>query len=1109
MNGLVNQERNDYRAFRERIVVGCDLGAPCVLSCYYSEGEGSRSYSRRREQIAEFREAVRHLVAELLSEDPQDECHVRRALGIPNNISLNPRDCSTWRSIGQFFVPTIFGARKARALLVQVKTYEGRRYIFDNLIAPEFAWHSTFPGPVGFSPSLDILLRRLALPSSWPELDGARSLDNNWLKIARRFDLEKMPELVAMARYGNFQLDGELAWMLVQEGVVRTRQELSRLGRKKESYGVSADAARGYKRQARQMIRVLLDHEVDRGQIATIFEYDMHFFNSQKLDTNLTALRAAGVVELSSVFESVGQLLWRASTESWAYVLRTLGASSSADIARFSRVLDSHQKLPVDFALALKSLGADLLGLAQCQSLILCVGEGDEEKRSINELKLLASPPFGLSIEQISQCTGYLSEPEKVEPFLSVLAKHGYVSGAAVLSFQDCYQKLSVDDVDAWLSIVDSVRGQPLPDVVADWVRQAGSGGHIDACCYLQEATDLDDFRSLQQALPIVHLGREMLSYLVEVRDLRTVQALKKWYYKARGIESLRIGHRKDEISRLLLDDAYTRNNFSVLSGNEGQIYSAVSRRVESIIGRRPYAADEVVRVAYQQRYSQQDAVERHALLGSLPIVLEQTGGVLLSSVLRHAWEGHEALYATLDRLEPLVHGLLTGGGPAGSQLDELEADAIAMLYRTSSSTLTSLWPRVVNNQADLSWLKLQGSYPMIWQRSFRRLNGTLERQSLLALAQAAAFAKHFSLSNNQTISEACKHLRAKRLFDNARDPWSLIAHVGVLLAAARDDSMIAEWISGGLESASQMADEGAQTFERIEQLGRLFDSDLPDALDKHTARFLGRFDDGDARFLAERLVGSENTRSGSSKEQLDDAFALVRSNVLEACLRWVARERGKFVRDKTEHTATNLVGVVSKHPAAFFAKHAATLCSRDNTAMWEESRQAHLVVFDQARRSLAGMALVYFQILPELHASKKCLVIRAINPMDEMLATHTESSIVDSFFDVVVTIAQENSLAAVVFPESNGSHLLSNRDAIEKNLQKRFVAESADTYGRWPEPRLVGERQDLRRTPLSFVSTFYAYEHGAEKVGRLYTIWLGAEDSPNESECLGLEGVA
>lgn len=1100
---MINQDRSHYRAFRSRII---EDAKPSPSS--WSHYEDASSFARRREQIAAFRNAVRKSVAALLAEDPQNEPHVRRALGIPSHLSLETQHCSAWRSVVQFFMPTILGARKARSLFTQVKTYEGRHYLFDNLIVPEFAWHSSFPGRVDFSPSLDLLLRRSVLPTTWSELNEAQSLNLEWLKIAQRFNVKKMAELVSMARYGHFQLNGDLAWMLVQERVVNTRLEVSRLGRQKESYAVSADASRGYTRQARRMIRVLLDHDVAREEVATIFNHDLHRFNPERLDTNLTVLRAAEGVNLSSVFKAVGDLLWRGKTENWIYVLHTLGARTPEDIAQFGPMLDAHYQLPVDFALALKSLGADLTGLAQCQSLILRVSQREDSKPAINELKYLGEPPFELNIEQISQCTSYLSDPERVKPFLNAVAAHGYVSGAAVLAFQVCYQRLRVEDVDAWLGIAGSVRGQPLPEVVADWVRQAGSGGYLDAFRYLREATDLCDFKGLQQALPVVHLGRTMLRYVVEVRGLIAVQAIKKWYYDARGIELLRIDDTHDAVSRLLLDDAYTRNNFSVLSGNMGQTYSAVRERVDTALGKWPGRAEKERLLVYQQQHAELMAVERHALLEVLPIVLEQTEGLLLRSVLRYAWDGQEALNATLERLKPLIQELMAGRGPIGSQLDELEADAIAMLYRTSPDTVTSLWSRVINQQAALSWLNLRSKYPMTWQRSFRRLNGTLERQSLLALAQAAAFAEAFSLPRYQNISDACKSLKSKRLYDDARDPWSLAAHLGVLLAAASNDALIKEWISNGLESASQIADEGKQTFERIEQLGRLFEADLPDALDQYAARFLERFDDGDARFLAERLVGTESTCPDGGRELLDSAFALTRKTVLETGLKWVARERAKFVRDKTRHATANLAAVLSKHPAAFFAKHAANLCSRGNTAMWVESRQAHLVVFDPAQSSLAGMALVYFQVIPELHKNRMCLVIRGINPMDDMLATHTESSVVDAFLEVAITIAQDNSLAAVVLPDSNGTHLLSNRHIIEKDLLKRFVAQSAKHYGYRRERDVAASEQDLRAAPRAITSTFYAYEEGAEKVNDLYVIWLGAEEVAEASEYPELESV-
>ena len=158
---------------------------------------------------------------------------------------------------------------------------------------------------------------------------------------------------------------------------------------------------------------------------------------------------------------------------------------------------------------------------------------------------------------------------------------------------------------------------------------------------------------------------------------------------------------------------------------------------------------------------------------------------------------------------------------------------------------------------------------------------------------------------------------------------------------------------------------------------------------------------------------------------------------------------------------------------------------------MWREERHAHLVVFDLVERRLAGMALLYIEPIDVLDSDRNCLIVRAINPMDDMLATHTASSIVDAFFDVAIEIANANDLAAVALPYHKGIHLMSNQRPIEKELEKRFMK------GAVPYRALRGDTvvqtgiADWRKNPKSVSGAFHAYElQGSEVVSELYVLW-------------------
>lgn len=1075
-----------YRAFRKRILNEYKPSeANGGVQHTDDKDELLHPYQVLRKQIVEFREYILRFAQRLLDGDKSDDVsHVQRALGIPASIPLTPKNWSRMRYCWQFFVPLKFRLRHIRSILIQVRTYEGRKYLFDGQFARMFPLTSR-----RFSPSLDFVLRRLELPCSWKELDDLDRLNSCWMNATYRVGLRNISDIAPYARYGYSKFRGDFALMLVNQKVVTTQQELAWLNYKHDEPHYYYGDETLTQHRTRLIIRLLRTHGVGRQQIAGLFRYPLSLFDPHRLLVNLAIMSEIGLVDLSSVFEETGDLFWCSTSTNWSFVLNTIGAVSATDIKRFKPLLNTYRKPSIDFVERIKKIGAGIPELVQCQSLILAVSDHDNRAVPITELNLLVATPHLMSVDQISQCIDYLSNPNKLPDYLAALARHGYGAASAVLAFQACYRHSSGDSLDVWLRIV-GYRGKGIEfEIIAEWVSQALKGGHSDGYEYLLKAVSISDFKQLQQALPIVSLGPNILRFLVEKCGLCSIQAIRTWYFKARGIQGLNSWWQVDDTNNLLLEDAYNRNNFSFFNENQNCISNAIRTRVKEKLGGRPYKADEETRILYDKTYETLSVSELNVLLPILPKVLQKTGGILLGSVLSSAWGSAEVLNAKLAALSPLIDKLLRGCGPVLSELNALEVDAIALLYRASIDSVRNHWPKLVGYETHLSELILRSHYPMKWRGSIRRLKMPLERKSLLSLASAASYAKKLKEPEYGDIFDVCKYLRAKRVHHPASDPWSLASHLGVLLAAAHKDSVLAEWISRDLDVVAHMAEEGAQTFERIEQLEKLFDSTLPDAISQYATDFLRKFNDTDAEFFAERLVGRSSICSaGGGEEQLHEGLRLTQYKVLAVCQRWIAREKKKFVQDNAGDSMTELTAVLSKHPATFFAKETVSLCTRNNIAMWEEERHAHMVVFDQKQRCVAGMALIYMEPVPALHSSKNSLIIRAINPTDDMLATHTTSSIVDAFFDVAIQIAKDNSLAAVAFPYHKGIHLLSNHPAIEKDIDKRFIKPSVGLiYG-----RLDYEDAEWRVKPRSVNAEFFAYEKDNEKVDELYAIWSG-----------------
>lgn len=265
-----------------------------------------------------------------------------------------------------------------------------------------------------------------------------------------------------------------------------------------------------------------------------------------------------------------------------------------------------------------------------------------------------------------------------LEAFLQVLVQHGYGSANDILDFQHCYRRIGANVLHRCLQIAGTCVGAETPAIVAQWVAQAGAGGHIDSFEYLLQSGELRTFHHLQQTLTLAPLGVPMLRYIREDRGVTNLPALRKWYYEeAPGINELRFWSVLDEIQRVLLDDAFERKNFTLLDGNRECVERLINQRIVTSIGAIPFPSDEATLGTYREAKRillEQIVVE---LAPRLKNMLTETNGVLVKSLMEHIDEPLEQLRQRIADLAPLLGDLLSGRGPSGAALSDLEADLI------------------------------------------------------------------------------------------------------------------------------------------------------------------------------------------------------------------------------------------------------------------------------------------------------------------------------------------------------------------------------------------------------------------------------------------------
>lgn len=1078
MRDLVVSTRNAYRTFRASIIESFEPPRRPYLGYPFEE---PHPLQQLRQQITAFREHLAFHGERMLSQDMELEPLVRAALRIPADVPLLPTRAAKFCQHLMIALPVQVMVRRAKALLRGIGTHEGRSLVFTLQIK------RTLPGQHYFNPALDFALRELQAPNKFEAFRDMHFFEVNWMQACHRLGVRRMDEVdrVVKAQSGH-RVDGALVLALVDLGVIDTVDILARLPQRSGwRYGddkLTQDDVRKF----RQVVQQLKDAGVAPPGITRLVKLEVKRFDPQQLKTTLSVLGLNGP-DLSRLFEALGEQVMQVKPERWEFLSEALDVRSPADLERFKRLLDSGRTPSKEFALALRAAGAGVADLEACQSLILAVGDREGTPPPITELHQLIDAPHSLAFVQLAAAEDYLLAGRDLAAYLQVLIRHGFGDAQGVLAFQRCYKQLSADTLDRWLGIAgERAKGQPAT-AIADWTVQAGKGGYVDSFDYLLQASELRTFTHLQQALKLAPLGTSLLRYVREERGLKSLAALLKWYYHdALGIKDVRLWSALNAVSRVLLDDAFERKDFTLLEGNLGCVGEVIGQRIDAKLGRFPYSSDESTREAYHQTSRQMREEIGSEITPRLRTLLNETDGVLLLSLLEHIDSPLEVVRAKLAQFTPELIKLCTGGSPAGQTLSDLEADLIALVYRTTSSTVRNHWPRVIGREDDIAWLTTNVPYSMSWNRTEQQLDGLLDSRGLQSMHEALQFAVRFTTQRRKDMHEACRHLSPKRLKHPAADVWSLAMHLGVLMAIAAEDSNVGEWLDQGAKVIEQMAEAGPLAHQQIVSLHALFDVQLGDALDVHESGFVDSLTEADAAVLASQLDMHAAADAPSAKDGLKAALLKARETVLRVFLRWTAQQKERFDPKDIKGDRDQMLAYVSKSPAAFFAKEAACICTRANTAMWQERRNAHVLVFAPDQKRLVGMALLYFERVPALDANRDTLVIRAINPMVDAIASYGVTSIVDSYFDVAIQIARNNGLAAVAFPSPMGMHLMSNHQTVENDIRARFM-KRAQSFFAWnaekPSPRWLDQ-------PRKVEAKFYAYESGQTLVNELYAIW-------------------
>ena len=965
--------------------------------------------------------------------------------------------------------------RYAAPWLRRARTFEGRSFLFRARL-PD----GRNKNRIGhYDRALDYGLMRWGKFSSEKMMDDFSRTHFDWIRAARHLGLDDPQSMLAWIPPPPHADSAPLMWILVREGAITHLAERGWVGRSHRR-----DMFSGLdERRIGHIIRVLRQYGVERKRIVeALWTLPHHYLEPEILAQTLALLHDRGIRDHGLLLTGLGITLSSVTAERWITLLDQLRVRDAATIIQFKPLLESHKRIAVEFGLALMALGAGAADLALCQQVMLDVGAVQDPEAPVEALSILVSPPHSLRFAEIAQATAYVGKSNDLRAFLEVLDRYGFGNADAVLRFQPCYTKVTPARLARLLALTQALATPAAIEDVVQWVQYADDAQHIDAYEYLARALKVRTVRQLLQVARVGFLGAELLRYLVEERGLRTRKALTDWFYRAFGIKSVRWwGTSLDPINRLLFGEAVTRQSFNFWESNRQCIDDVVQARVISLLGQRPFMGTAEDLCEYTAAAQAAAEAARATLLQALPAILQATSGVLLHSITASVWDGGDALGRQLGQLAPLLDELVMGRGPVAPILTQLETEAVALIYRTAPTTVQSRWNELVNHQTDIAEWRTAASYAMIWCRAARTLREELDRAGLEAVVEAAQWAARFHERCETDMALACDGLQAAAA-DDTHILRNLVPRLGVLLAVVGNDPAAAAWLKT-VPLLPSVRDESG--YEQVLRMQTFFGVGLSDALKGCGPAFCGSLPNRSTVMLAERL-GAKTDGDPDPASALYQLLEQTAQSIGARFLEWSGRELAKFGTDENDGSGNNLNAVVTKHPAAFFAKEAAKLCTADNVRMWQEVRHAHLVVFDPLHRSFQGMALLYREILPQIHPSRPVLVIRAINPTSDAMATYDVSSVVDAFLAAATCIARDSGCAALAFPPNTSQHLLSNLAPVDKNIQTRYLAQRRTHVG-----RLVLDEEERWLRPVEEVQApFDAYERGEHGIGTLYLVW-------------------
>lgn len=1085
-------EGPSYRAFCKRVVGEMEARSNRQANAKSREVDAGTA----RSLTTRFRNHVH--VNELggLFRRTDDPVNVGRALRIPEFIPVfpsSPLKCivwilARWMSEGD---KVLVAAR----MLSRVGTSEGRSHVYSALaylLCGDYGRHSYW------SDQLDFLLAEFQGYDSSTQLHALAALPLPLLLAGKRLGISCPAKLLEELRPLQEGINPQAVYILAEEGLLTTGFAAVRKYVKEDSFRNYGDGLQ--EAELRETVRILTRNGVSPEILLGILHQTWQLSPSRLLLT-IQLLAKYGIPDLNTMYAQLGEQLWTLNLDVLRFLLVDVGIRDEAVLAKLGQILRERRPpaLPVINTI-LKHAGHPA-ALTQVQTLL--IGSSSGTALPIQRLDRLLSEPYRLTLQDLNRCTPYLTSDvqsdDKFLAFLDVLRRHGFGHSRGALLFQKCFVAArSADLVDKLIGLTRNHLPKIGDEPLAGFVEQALPLLSTSILYLLGESkVTIKDARELDKVIRLGSVSTDVLRYLVTERRLHTVALLSRWFYdEGEGVQAYSGMGAYGDLERELFADCSRRKAFFRLQQNAQAAVDAMWGYAGARLPELPLQSSQEDRSNWSSLHEKHRNDAAKLAVPFVRRILERTDGIILAGALEAALMGHD-LDETLRALESMLSDLLIGRGPVGANISPMEAETIGLVYGVTRHQVEAQWGKITGCQHHLESVQLDDRYPMTWFKkrySLPDFDGS-QLQALAsnfaALSRAASRTRE--LKTQSSVANLVGQFRTKPLKNDAAAPPELADWLGLILAISVGEPTVSSWVDTTLESYADFLDRPQEAHKRTLALQTFISTTLPDEFQGRVSKFVTDLNDQEiASILVPLGFLVSSQQNESQRKLLLDALRAMSDKVFGVFTKWFATLQQKFESEKKHLPDTLRVsGVVTKYPAAFFCRYKFGLCTRENTEMWREERHSHLVVFDDASKTLVGMAMIYMQPIPGHFGGKQCLVIRAINLRSPDAIQVDARSAIDEIMRVAIHIARQNEYAAVLFPKS--STYFSNQPFVDNALSDACSTTKAKAIS------LSRSAFDPSRAARGI---FWCKEQGSSDgaVSELFTVWTSAGEN---GECM------